>query len=96
MLVVTATLKAKPGRGDELESEFRKILPTFRGEEGIVIFKVHRLQDDPDTFFFYEQYRSKEALDAHFAMPHFKTFARATADMVEGRPQMVFCREIDV
>lgn len=93
MLVVTATIKAKPGRADDLEKAFKDILPVFRAEPGIITFKVHRTQEDPDTFFFFEQYRSRADLDAHFTTPHFKTFGRATAEMVTSRPQMTFCQD---
>ncbi|MBM3166972.1 MAG: antibiotic biosynthesis monooxygenase, partial [Chloroflexi bacterium] len=34
MLVVAATLKAAQGKGDELEKEFRKLIPEVHKEPG--------------------------------------------------------------
>jgi quinol monooxygenase YgiN len=68
-LAVTYTFKS----GDEAQAaeHLRKLTEGAHEEPGNLMFIVHRVQDDPRTFFIYEQYADKAALDAHWASPHF-------------------------
>ncbi len=45
-----------------------------RQEPGCVTFIPHQLEDDPDTFLIYEQYRDAEAHAAHRETPHFQKY----------------------
>ncbi len=61
---------------DETRDELRKILtaqvaPT-RAEPGCINYDFHVDADDPNTFMFYENWRSKEDLDAHLKTPHLR------------------------
>jgi len=95
MLVGAATLKAAQGKGDELEKEFRKLIPEVHKEPGTLTYIVHRALDDPNKFFVYEKYENKEALDHHASTPHFKEFFKATATLLEGRAEIGFYHEIE-
>lgn len=94
MLVVAATLKAAPGKGDELEREFHKLIPEVHKEPGTLTYIIHRALDDPHKFFVYEKYESKEAFDHHASMPHFKEFFKTAGSLLEGRAEIGFYREI--
>jgi len=94
MLVVAATLKAAQGKGDELEKEFRKLIPEVHKEPGTLTYIVHRALDDADKFLVYERYENKEALDYHTSTPHFKEFFKTAGSLAEGRPEIAFYREI--
>jgi len=54
MIVVTALIKAKEGKGDELEQVIKGFVPQFLADEGCVEYRLHRRLDDPNVFFFYE------------------------------------------
>ena len=61
---------------DETREELQKILaaqvaPT-RAEPGCINYDFHVDAKDPNTFMFYENWRSKADLDAHLKMPHLK------------------------
>lgn len=88
MIAITAFLKAAEGKGDELEQEFKNLVPKVLQDPGTVAYMVHRAMDDPSKFFVYEKYESVEALRAHGSTPHFREFSRATASMVDGRAEI--------
>ena len=88
MIVITAALKAAEGKGDELEQEFKKLVPKVLNDPGTISYAVHRAMDNPSRFLVYEKYESAEALRAHGSTPHFREFSRATASMVEGRAEV--------
>ncbi|MBM3154293.1 MAG: antibiotic biosynthesis monooxygenase [Chloroflexi bacterium] len=94
MLIVAATLKAAQGKGDELEKEFRKLIPEIHKEPGTLTYIVHRALDDADKFLVYERYENKEALDYHTSTPYFKEFFKAAGSLAEGRPEIGLYREI--
>jgi quinol monooxygenase YgiN len=94
MIIITAMLKAAEGKGDELEQEFRKLVPKVLQDPGTVSYAVHRGTDDPSKFFVYEKYENVEALRAHSSTPHFREFSRATASMLDGRPEVGHYQEI--
>ena len=58
----------------EKRSELLKILSSFvaptRTEPGCINYDFHCDADDPNTFVFYENFVSKQALDKHLAMPY--------------------------
>jgi len=94
MIVVAATLKAVDGKGDELEQEFRKLVPKVLKDPGTISYVVHRNIDDPSKFFVYEKYEDREALKQHSSTSHFQEFSRAIASMLSGRPEIGLYSEI--
>ena len=96
MLFVGAILKAVEGKGDELEQEFKKLVPKVLKDPGTITYVVHRSIDDPTKFLVYEKYESKDALKAHGATPHFQEFSKAIGPLLDGRPEIVRCSEIAI
>ena len=94
MIVVAALLKVVDGKGDELEQEFRKLVPKVLNDPGAISYVVHRNIDDPSKFFVYEKYESRDALKYHSSTEHFKEFSRAIAAMLSGRPEIGLYSEI--
>ena len=72
MIVVTAIMKAKDGEGDNLEKVIKKFAAKFLTDPGTLAYRVHRRADNPNIFFFYENYENNEALTFHSSAPHFK------------------------
>jgi len=94
MIVVAAMLKAVEGKGDDLEREFRKLVPKVLKDPGTIGYAVHRHVDDPTRFFVYEKYESPEALTHHSSTAHFREFSRAVASLLSGRPEVGRYNEI--
>jgi quinol monooxygenase YgiN len=85
-IVVTATLKAKPGKGDELADLLGGLVDAVADEDGTEQFVIHRVADDPDTVFFYEVYRDQDALDVHRKNPALGAGGAALGELLDGRP----------
>lgn len=88
MLVVCAVLKTVDGKGDEVEQEFKKLVPSVLKDPGTITYVVHRAIDDPNKFLVYEKYDDMDALKLHSSTDHFREFGRATASMFSGRPEI--------
>ena len=80
LLTVIAYMKAAPGKRDELKAELEALIEPTSKEDGYVNYDLHQGVEDPDTFFFYENWESPEHLDAHLATPHLVRFA----DIMDG------------
>ena len=94
MIVVAAMLKAVDGKGDDLEKEFRKLVPKVLNDPGAISYVVHRNIDDVSKFFVYEKYESRDALKYHSSTEHFKEFSRAIAALLSGRPEVGLYSEV--
>ena len=87
-VVVVVLFQALPGKGDEAEAAFAEAVPPSHAEDGCELFAVHRAADDPDRFLLVERWASREALDAHLATPHLKTFRERGAGIWAAPPQL--------
>jgi len=94
MIVIAAKLKAVEGKGDELEQEFRKLVPKVLKDPGTISYAVHRRVDASNEFFVYEKYESTEALKLHGSTEHFKEFSKAIASLLDGRPEFGLYNEL--
>ena len=62
-----------PHRADLIEAA-RQYLPLVRAEPGVEAFYLTAREDDPNTFVFYEIYKSKAAQDFHLQQDFTKKF----------------------
>ena len=94
MIAVAAKLKAAENKGDELEQEFRNLIPKVLNDPGTISYAVHRKVDAPNEFFVYEKYENTEALKLHGSTEHFKEFSKAIASLLDGRPEVGVYNEL--
>src|SRR5258708_28526819 len=66
--------KMQPPSRAELDEAARQYLPLVRAEPGVQAFYITARKDDPNTFVFYEIYRSQAALDFHLQQDFSKKF----------------------
>jgi quinol monooxygenase YgiN len=71
-ITTIARLKAKPGAEARLEELLKSLIEPTRAESGCIDYTMHRDLEEPGAYYFYDNWRSQEALDAHFEMPHMK------------------------
>lgn len=88
MIVVMASVRAKEGRGEELERALRGLVDESRKEATCIEYVLHRATDDARHFAFYERWESQEALGAHFETPHFKAVAARIPELCDGEPSI--------
>src|ERR1700683_4964111 len=73
-VIMLIEAKLQPQRRAELAEAIRKYLPLVRAEPGVEAFYITAQKDDPNTFVFYEVYRSQAAQDFHLEQDFTKKF----------------------
>jgi len=85
MVVITATLRAKSGKEDELIAVMKELVAKVRDNEpGNLDYTFHRKKGDESLFMVYEMYKDGEAMQAHMSAAHFQEAAKKFGDLLEG------------
>jgi quinol monooxygenase YgiN len=82
-VVVVGAFTANPGKEEEALEAFRALVEPTHGEDGCILYALHRGVDDPAKLTFVERWASREALDAHLESEHVQA-ALARADELWG------------
>ncbi len=69
---IIGTVVAKPEKRDELIRILTAQVAPTRAEPGCINYDFHCDKSDPNTFVFYENFVSKEALEEHLKKAHLK------------------------
>ncbi len=83
VVILTAMVKAKPGQEDAVKQALLSLVEPTRKEPGCLCYNLHQSKADPTQFMFYEQWASKEALDAHGKTPHMKALGGKLKDKTD-------------
>ena len=73
-VIMLIEAKIQPPSRAELVEAARQYLPLVRAEPGVEAFYIAARKDDPNTFVFYEIYRSQAAQDFHLQQDFTKKF----------------------
>jgi quinol monooxygenase YgiN len=82
-VILTAMVKAKPGQEDAVKTALLTLVEPTRKEPGCLCYNLHESKADPTQFMFYEQWASKEDLDAHGKTPHMKALGGKLKDKTD-------------
>ncbi len=85
MIVVAALITIVEGKGDEFQGRFKELATKVRKEPGAITYVLHRMIDNPEKFFVFEQWENEEALKLHGSTAYFKEYRQATAGIVKSR-----------
>jgi quinol monooxygenase YgiN len=109
-VILISQIKVKPGAAAQFEAAVKDFYAEMRSHEpGCLANIMHSPAEPPgaaggafdlippsaDTYFFYEVYADEEAAAAHPQSDGFGVFMRRTADLIDGRIELQFLREID-
>jgi quinol monooxygenase YgiN len=83
MYAIMITLRALPGRGDELVRVSRATVEPSRAEPGCLFFDLLRAEGSPDEIVFYESYRSQADFEAHLATAHVRAWQAEALPMID-------------
>ena len=83
LLTVIAYMRAAPGKRDELRAALEALVEPTSREKGYVNYDLHQSIEDPDRFFFYENWESDTHLDAHLDAPHLRDFAARIPELLD-------------
>ena len=95
MITIAALIKAKEGKGDEIEKELQKMaVEVTTKEPGAIKYVAHRGIDDPTRFFVYEIYKDEEAIKTHTSTAHFKSLSSTIDPLMAEPPDVKHYQEI--
>ncbi len=83
MLVITAAVKAKEGKEEELRRVLEAMVNQVRDKEPDCFeYTLHQGVEDKTRFSFYERYRNLEAIEVHMNTAHFKQLIADTETLL--------------
>jgi quinol monooxygenase YgiN len=77
-LTVVAKIVAKKNKIEFVKSELLKLIGPTQKEKGCISYVLHQDNNEPSVFMFYENWESKELLQAHLENDHLKQYTKAT------------------
>ena len=89
MIVLSGTFVAKPDASAQLIALAKNLVAASRQEAGCMRYDF--LQDPlvPGRFVFFELWRNREILNAHFQKPYFKAFADQLPSLIDGDAEIL-------
>ncbi|MEZ5741772.1 MAG: putative quinol monooxygenase [Burkholderiaceae bacterium] len=85
---IVATIKVKDGHQQDFEAAAGKLVKAVNEHEaGCLLYTLNK-GDDPLTYVFMERYQDDEAVKAHRASDHFKTYGREMGAFMDGAPSV--------
>jgi quinol monooxygenase YgiN len=79
------TIKAKPGKGKELEAAFTPCIAATKKEPGCLAYELNRDPDDPTAYVMFEKFKNVAALEAHLKSEHTAKLLKALEPLTEGQ-----------
>jgi quinol monooxygenase YgiN len=95
-VTLIAKIKAKSGSEGQLQEAFQDMIKKVRAAEpGCQAYILHKANDDPTQFVWYETYADQAAFDNHRKTEHMKEMGGRIANLLDGRPQIEMLTELD-
>ena len=94
-ITVVAMFQARPGKEKELRDALLGLLAPTRQEPGCVSYDMHVSAEDPAKFLFYENWTSKDKLDAHMHTPHIQKLIPRVEELCVGFPEIKLWEKMD-
>ncbi len=82
MVALIVLMKVKPGSEAECLRLMKLLEEHTRREPGCVHYIGHQSPEDPQSFAFYELYKTRADLDSHWNSEHFKKYVREGLDKI--------------
>ena len=93
-ITVVATFEARPGKEAELKKALLSLPGPTRKEAGCMNYDLHILPENPAKFLFYENWTSKELLDAHLKSPHIAALLPRVDELCMAPPEIKLWEKI--
>src|SRR5579862_6601957 len=95
-LSLIARIKAKPGSENDLEAAFRDMIKKVRAAEpGCLTYVLHKSNQDPTMFVWYETYTDDAAFASHRKTDHMKEMGTRIANLLDRKPEIEILTELD-
>jgi quinol monooxygenase YgiN len=95
MILVIGRVRCAAEQRDGLVSLFETMQSESRREDGCLRYGFFAAVEDPLSFVAVEEWRDREALDAHFRQPHLHEFTLGLLERVSERPEVAIHEVLD-
>ena len=82
--IVVARVTVKEGQEAAFTAVASVLVEATRKEAGCLFYTLYQSPMDAKSFIFYEEYKDQAAFEFHSNSDHFKAFAGAIGDMLDG------------
>lgn len=89
MKIITVTFTTTPGNRDAVIKLCRSMIAPSRAEAGCISYKFYQNVADENEFFFYEEWKDQNAIDAHNNSAHYRDFSPKFASLITGNAGVV-------
>lgn len=87
-LTVIAHLVARPDKIEDTKTFLLSLIERTRAEAGCVDYHLHQSDEDPASFYFYENWKSGTALDQHMETPYLRELVARKAEFLKVDPDV--------
>jgi quinol monooxygenase YgiN len=94
IIAIVAQIQAQAGKEEALKAELLQLVAETRQEAGCITYTLHQSPKDPTMFVMYENWASKDAINAHSKMPHFSAFVAKMPSLCEGQLKPIFLTKL--
>jgi quinol monooxygenase YgiN len=94
-ITVVATFTVKEEDEEAAIAILKGVVEASHGEEGCLLYSLHKANNKPQTYTIVEKWRSQADLDNHFGQPHMKPMTEAVGMLAEP-PTILFCEPVPV
>lgn len=81
-LTITASITAQPGKRELVKQALLNLIPPTLVEEGCMNYDLHEDLENPDHFFFYENWKTRQHWLNHNESTHIAAHRKATEGAV--------------
>jgi quinol monooxygenase YgiN len=86
---VFATVSAAAGKADELREVLKTLVAATKEEPGVVHYILHEDPTNLGSFYVFEVYKDKAAMDSHMGSAHLAAAFAAAGPIIAGPPSIV-------
>jgi len=91
-IYLTAILKSKKDKIQDLKSILDNMVLNTRKEEACEKYELQQSLDDKTVFIFHEIWKSKDGLDAHNQQSYIKEFVEKAPDLLENPAEIYLAK----
>ncbi len=88
-IALIAKLTAQDGKADEFEAALQHMIVAAEEETGLEIYSVHRVDDEPGVYYFFELYTDGDAFAVHGKGDGMKAAMGAVGGLLAARPEII-------
>jgi quinol monooxygenase YgiN len=87
-VVLAARFKIKPGKRNLFLQLATATLEPTRAEKGAISYSFYEESSVPNSFIYFEEWKSREALAEHLKTPYTQRLLKQFPDMLDGEPNI--------